>query len=102
VSAVKHGLAMDRLMVILSNSSVRHHGCSMVADAGGVGGEAWTCDGQTNGNFIQFVCLSPLLLDVRILSRSTPFGFGFWISTINLLPPAVVARPLPAIPVRNR
>ena len=25
----------------------------MVADAGGVGGEAWTCDRQTNGiNFI--------------------------------------------------
>ncbi len=45
------------------NSSVRHHGCSMIADAGGVGGEAWTCDGQTNGNFIQFVCPSPWLLD---------------------------------------
>ena len=36
----------------------------MVADAGGVGGEAWTCDEQTNGiNFIQFVCPSPWLLD---------------------------------------
>jgi hypothetical protein len=35
----------------------------MVADAaGGVGGEAWSCDGQTNGiNFIQFVCPSPWL-----------------------------------------
>ena len=32
-----------------TNSSVCHHHCSMVADAGGVGGEAWTCDGQTNG-----------------------------------------------------
>ena len=32
--------------------------------AGGVGGEAWTCDRQTNGiNFIQFVCSSPWLLD---------------------------------------
>ena len=46
------------------DSSVRHHGCSMVADASGVGGEAWTCDGQTNGiNFIQFVCPSPRLLN---------------------------------------
>jgi hypothetical protein len=34
------------------------------SDAGGVGGEAWTCDGQTNRiNFIQFVCPSPWLLD---------------------------------------
>ena len=32
--------------------------------AGGVDGEAWTCDGQTNTiNFIQFVCQSPWLLD---------------------------------------
>ena len=38
-------------------SSVRHHGCVMVADAGG---EAWTCNGQTNAiNFIKFVCPSP-------------------------------------------
>jgi hypothetical protein len=37
---------------ILSHSSVRHHGCSMLADAGGDGGgEAWTCAGQTNGIF---------------------------------------------------
>jgi hypothetical protein len=33
-------------------------------DDGGVGGEAWTCDGQTNGiNFIQLVCPSPWWLD---------------------------------------
>jgi hypothetical protein len=38
--------------------------CSMVADADAVGGEAWTCDGQTNAiNFIQFVSPSPRLLD---------------------------------------
>ena len=50
MSAVKHGLVTDRRMgYILSNSSVRHYGGSMVADAGGVGGEGWTCDGQTNG-----------------------------------------------------
>ena len=37
----------------------------MVADAGCVGGEAWTSDGQTNGiNFIQFVCPSTLLHSV--------------------------------------
>ncbi len=38
-----------------------------VTDAGGVGGvggEAWTCDGQTNGmNVFKFVCPSPWLLD---------------------------------------
>jgi hypothetical protein len=35
--------------------------------AGGVGGEAWTCDGQTNGiNFIEFVCPSPWFLDGRM------------------------------------
>ena len=39
-------------------------GARWYADGGGVGGEAWTCDGQTNAiNFIQFVCLSPWLLD---------------------------------------
>ncbi len=65
MSAVKDGLATDRRMgYILSNSSVRHHGGSMVADAGGVGEEGWTCDGQTNGmHFIQFVCPSPWWLD---------------------------------------
>ena len=53
----------------LSHSSVRHHGCSMVADAGGVGGEAWTCDGQTNGiKFIPFVFPSPWLRDGTIAS----------------------------------
>ena len=37
-----------------SHSSVRHHGCSMVANARGVVGEAWTFDGQTNRiNFIK-------------------------------------------------
>ena len=36
----------------------------MVADSGGVGGEAWTCDAQTNKiNFIQCVCPSPWFLD---------------------------------------
>ena len=64
VLAAKHGFATDRRMnEFLSNLSVRRHGCSMVADAGGSGGEAWTCDGQTNGIiFIELVCPSPWLL----------------------------------------
>ena len=41
----------------------------MVADAGGDGGEAWTCDRQTNRiNFIQLVCPSPLL-DAVVVAR---------------------------------
>jgi hypothetical protein len=55
----------------------------------------------------------PIRLSVTIVARCpNPLSkhsiwiwildFGFWILTINLLPPAVVARPLPAIPVRNR
>ena len=48
----------------------------MLADDGGVGGEAWTCDGQTNGKkFIQLVCPSTLLLVGMVADDG---GVGGW------------------------
>ena len=41
---------------------LRHHGCSMVADGGGVG-EAWTCDAQTNAKKY------PIRLSVTMVAR---------------------------------
>jgi hypothetical protein len=61
-SAVKHRLATDKRI----GSFIQFVWLSalLLADDEGVGGEAWTCDGQTNGIFfVQFVCPSTLLLD---------------------------------------
>ena len=42
------------------NESERMSERHLPPNSGGVGGEAWSCDGQTNGIiFIQFVCPSP-------------------------------------------
>ncbi len=61
-SSIWINIGNRRMEKNLSNSSVRQLCCTLVADADGVGGEAWTCDGQTNGlNFLQFVCPSTLL-----------------------------------------
>jgi hypothetical protein len=53
---------------------------------GGVGGEVWTCDGQTNGiNFNPFVCPSPWLLDGSGYRSSRQFDE--LISIADLFPP---------------
>ena len=51
----------------------------MVADAGGVVGEAWTCDGKTNGKFFfKFVCPSTWLLDGFMVADPAAVSVAAW------------------------